>query len=217
MTFYTNIITVLRLFTFRMTKPDVQGLENIPQTGGAILVPNHVSNLDPILLGVQVAKKREVRALAKSSLFKTPVVGGVLRKMGHIPVFRNSSTAADALRAAVEAVNRGEIIAMYPEGTIPENISHVGVFKSGAVRLALETGAPIIPIGQWGPQQVLPARVKNNWKYLLKAAVKPVPHRIRIGEPYRVTGTSKDLEHVKHLTADLAQRVEALTAELRNS
>lgn len=215
MTFYSSVIRTLRTLTKPLTKVQIAGMNNIPTSGGAILAPNHVSNLDPILLGVQVTARREVKALAKDSLFKAPVIGWFIKKMGHIPVKRNSATASDALKAAVNAVKLGEVIAIYPEGTIPHTDQHIGELKSGAVRLALETGAPLIPIAQWGPQQVLPPRVKNSWKFLLKALRHPVLHRIHIGEPYTVTG-ELNTENVAALTAELREKMEELVAPLRS-
>lgn len=214
MTFYSNVITVLRTFTKPLTEVQITGLKNIPVTGGAILTPNHLSNLDPILLGVQIAPRREVKALAKDSLFRAPVIGSFIRKMGHIPVKRNSASAADALKAAVIAVKNGEVIAIYPEGTIPLSDQQLGELKSGAVRLALETGAPLIPIAQWGPQHVLPPRVKNNWKSLVKALRRKVPHHIIVGEPYTVTGEAT-AENIITLTAELKSKMEDLVSQLR--
>lgn len=214
MTFYSSVIAVLRTLTKPLTKVQIEGLENIPAAGGAILVPNHLSNLDPILLGIQVAPRREVKALAKNSLFRAPVIGSFIRKMGHIPVKRNSASAADALKAAVLAVKNGEVIAIYPEGTIPPSDQQLGDLKSGAVRLALETGVPLIPIAQWGPQYVLPPRVKNNWKFLVKALRSRVPHRIVVGEPYTVAGELTS-ENISVLTAELKVKLEELVAPLR--
>jgi 1-acyl-sn-glycerol-3-phosphate acyltransferase len=99
-----------------------------------------------------------VRYLAKDALFRTPVLKYIVKDAGQIPVTRASEGAASAFDAAVKAVEDGECIGVYPEGTItkdPEGWPMRG--KTGAARIALATGCPVIPVGQWGAQDILPA------------------------------------------------------------
>jgi 1-acyl-sn-glycerol-3-phosphate acyltransferase len=133
------------------------GGENIPESGGFILAPNHISHVDPLTAAhIVYDHGRLPRYLAKSGLFKNRALAFFLTAAGQIPVQRLSKNAVGAYAAAVEAVRRGECVVVYPEGTItrdPDGWPMTG--KSGAARIALETGCPVIPVGQWGAQQLL--------------------------------------------------------------
>ena len=131
--------------------------DKIPATGGCLIVPNHVSHLDPLLTAYFVHDHGRIpRYLAKSGLFRTKFVGTILRSADQIPVERLSRDAIGAYDAAVQAVNDGECVVVYAEGTLtrdPDLWPMKG--KSGAARIALATGAPVIPVGHWGVQDVL--------------------------------------------------------------
>lgn len=131
--------------------------EKMPATGGCIVVPNHVSHLDPLLTAYFVYDHGRIpRYLAKSGLFRTKFVGTVLSSAEQIPVERLTKDAIGAYDAAVTAVNDGECVVVYPEGTLtrdPDLWPMTG--KSGAARIALATGAPVIPVGHWGVQDIL--------------------------------------------------------------
>jgi 1-acyl-sn-glycerol-3-phosphate acyltransferase len=131
--------------------------EKIPATGGCILVFNHVSHVDPLTAAhIVYDHGRLPRYLAKSGLFKNRALARFLRAAGQIPVERLSKNAIGAFDAAVQAVRAGECVVVYPEGTLtrdPDLWPMAG--KSGAARIALETGAPVIPIGQWGAHNLL--------------------------------------------------------------
>lgn len=208
--YYSKIIKILKIFTTPLARVSVEGKENIPVNGGALLVINHISNLDPIIAGVQIADRRPVRALAKASLFSKPIIGNVLRKMEHIPVLRNTSTAAEAYSAAIEKLKTGEVIAIYPEGTIPVDINTLGDFKTGAARLALATGVPIIPIGQWGIHRVLPAR-QNALKPLVKALFTRPKHVLVVGEPITIPTEDSGFD-AKKLTFVIKENINKLTS-----
>ena len=97
------------------------------------------------------------RFLAKDGLFKDGFVGRVMRGTGQIPVYRETTDALDAFRAAVDAIERGECVAFYPEGTLtrdPDQWPMAG--KTGAARVALQTKCPVIPVAQWGANELLP-------------------------------------------------------------
>ena len=131
--------------------------EKVPAEGGCILVANHVSHLDPLTFAHFVYDYgRLPRFLAKSEVFDVPVVGTIIRSAGQIPVYRLTSDASQAFRAAVAAVDEGECVAVYPEGTISRD---PGLWpmtgKTGAARIALSTGAPVVPIAQWGANESL--------------------------------------------------------------
>src|SRR5690606_26072419 len=100
---------------------------------------------------------RPPRYLAKEAVFRVPVVGRIIKGAGQIPVYRETVDAARSVRDAVAAVEAGECVVVYPEGTItrdPELWPMTG--KTGAARIALTTGAPVIPLGMWGAQDVMP-------------------------------------------------------------
>jgi 1-acyl-sn-glycerol-3-phosphate acyltransferase len=151
------IVVVVKPFMIVFTKCRFTGRENLPRSGGVIVVPNHISHFDPVVLGYFIWECRRIpRYLAKASLFKVPVLGRIITNVGQIPVYRDSAQAADAFRDAVAAVERGECVGVYPEGTItrdPEMWPMTG--KTGAARIALMTGAPVIPVANWGAQEVI--------------------------------------------------------------
>jgi 1-acyl-sn-glycerol-3-phosphate acyltransferase len=152
------IVCIVKPFLLIFTKRDWRDRQNLPRTGGIVVVANHVSHFDPLTLGHFLHEGGRIpRYLAKASLFRIPVFGAIITSAGQIPVQRGSADAAHAFQAAVEAVERGESVVFYPEGTItrdPELWPMTG--KTGAARVALLTGLPVIPIAQWGPQEVFP-------------------------------------------------------------
>lgn len=130
----------------------------IPATGGCVLAVNHLSHVDPLTFAHFVYDHgRIVRYLAKQEIFEMFFVGAIARNAGQIPVARLSADAGRSLEAAVQAIHDGQAVAFYPEGTItrdPDLWPMRG--KTGAAHVALTTGCPVIPIGQWGVQDLLP-------------------------------------------------------------
>ncbi len=159
------------------------GLGRIPDSGPAILVANHRSYFDPIAVGYTLAKRgRAVRFLGKKEVFDAPVVGDVARAMGGIRVERGTG-ADEPLRAAEEALAAGELVAMMPQGTIPRGRAFFDPVlrgRWGAAKLAQASGAPVIPIGLWGTEEIWPrsARLPN-----LTRVFDPAPVSIRVGRP----------------------------------
>ncbi|TLQ43542.1 lysophospholipid acyltransferase family protein [Streptomyces marianii] len=145
-------------------KRDWRGMEHIPADGGFITAVNHNSYLDPLSYAhYQYNTGRVPRFLAKAGLFKGSFVGTILRGTGQIPVYRETTNALDAFRAAVDAIERGECVAFYPEGTLtrdPEMWPMAG--KTGAARVALLTKAPVIPVAQWGANMAMPPYAKED-------------------------------------------------------
>jgi len=132
-------------------------MEHLPTAGGVVVATNHLSHSDPLTLAHFIdAAGRVPRFLAKSDLFEAPVIGSIVRGAGQIPVYRETADAVEALRRAVAAVRAGECVVVYPEGTLtrdPGLWPMVG--KTGAARIGLMTGAPVVPVAQWGPQRLL--------------------------------------------------------------
>jgi len=128
----------------------------LPRTGAFILAPNHYSEIDPVIRGrYNWQLGRVPRFLAKASVFKNPVLGAILRASGQIPVEREGRSDAP-LKAAQQLVDQELAVIIYPEGTLtrdPDLWPMRG--KSGAVRMALQAGVPIIPAAHWGTQQIM--------------------------------------------------------------
>ncbi|MFD8911550.1 lysophospholipid acyltransferase family protein [Streptomyces sp. NPDC059575] len=162
------------LFKVWDLKIDCQGSENIPRSGGAVLVSNHISYLDFIFNGLAaLPQKRLVRFMAKDSVFRHKVSGPLMRGMKHIPVDRASGEAAYA--HALESLRSGEVIGVFPEATISESFT-LKSFKSGAARLAQEAGVPLVPMALWGTQRLWTKGHPRNFKR------SHTPVTIRVGE-----------------------------------
>ena len=153
------VVAILKPLLLTFTKRRWLHGERVPATGGCVIAMNHISHLDPLTLGHFLYDHgRLVRYLTKDALFRTPVLKYIVKSAGQIPVARQTAGAVGAFDAAVTAVNKGECIGVYPEGTLtkdPDGWPMRG--KTGAARIALATGCPVIPIGQWGAQEILPA------------------------------------------------------------
>jgi 1-acyl-sn-glycerol-3-phosphate acyltransferase len=152
----------------------------LPATGPFILAPNHHSNIDPVVTAIAVWRQgRAPRFLAKASLFRIPVVGALLRSVGQIPVERGgASRGAIPLHAAERLIAEGQGVIVYPEGSLtrdPDLWPMRG--KTGAARLALELGLPVIPAAHWGTQGLMPI-------YASKLKVVPRAHiDVVFGDP----------------------------------
>lgn len=140
-----------------LTKRDWVGHEHFPKEGGFLLTPNHISYVDVFGFALFAFDSgREPYFLGKESVFRIPVAGKILKRAGMVPVFRESGQAAAAFQAAVQAVQAGKCVVIYPEGTLtrdPDLWPMTG--KTGAARIALETRCPVIPVAQWGAQEIL--------------------------------------------------------------
>jgi 1-acyl-sn-glycerol-3-phosphate acyltransferase len=145
-------------FNIAFFKRRWRNVDAIPAEGPAIVAANHVSYVDPVILAHFVwGAARVPRYLAKASLFKIPVVGWVLAKSGQIPVERGSRDAATSLEAAAEALRAGEVVVVYPEGTVTRDPDFWPMSaKTGLARLALLVPeVKVIPVGQWGAQNAV--------------------------------------------------------------
>jgi len=157
----------------------VDGAHRIPVRGPAILASNHISYLDPLVLAyVADRRHRKVRFLAKAELFDKRGLGPVLRAIHQIPVARGTKRSAGSLTHAEAALERGECVTVFPEGTISLDLEPM-VGKSGTGRLAAATGVPVTPIGLWGTQRILFKGRKPRWRW-------GIAETVVIGDPVRV-------------------------------
>ena len=154
---YRVAASVASWLVHRIIRVDWRGLDNLPDDGGYIVAANHVTEFDGLtLMQPLVDHGIPVRVLCKASLFKVPVLGWIMRQAGQVPVYRESGRGGAALSAATQALQEGEVIAIFPEGTLTRDPDYWPMTpKTGVGRLALSCDAPIIPVAQWGAHRVL--------------------------------------------------------------
>ena len=205
------VIPLLKLFT----KRDWRGKENIPQTGPMIAISNHISYADSLIFAhFLYGNGRAVRFLAKSSLFKIPVIGWVLRHAEQVPVDRmGEGKAAKALPHAIAFLQAGHCLGVYPEGTLTRD-SEIWPMraKTGLARLAVMTKAPVIPCAQWGAQDILApyAKVPRLWR---RTRVSVVAGAALDFSPW--FGKQDDHEAMVEATAYAMRALTALLEEIR--
>ncbi len=199
----------------------IEGKENLPQEGGYIIVSNHLSEIDPITVAYPSFISGTLpRFLAKESLFHAPVLGFILRKLAHVPVARGSIDARKSLRTAQNIIEAGGAVVIYPEGTLtqdPDLWPMQG--RTGAARLALATGAPLVPIAHWGDHEFLPARTAKPRIWPRKKVT------IRVGKPldlsaYRSEQSEQESgpasrDQLAALTEHMLQEITKLLADIR--
>lgn len=154
---YAFAAGLLRPTMFALARRDWRGAENLPVRGGFLACSNHISYADPLVFAhFLYDNDKPPHFLGKNEMFQVPGVGAILRGADQIPVFRDTGQAVDAFRAAVEAVEAGQCIAIYPEGTLTRDPDIWPMTaKTGAAKIALTTRCPVIPVGQWGAQALL--------------------------------------------------------------
>lgn len=201
-----------------IAKIRISGAEKLPKDGSFILAPNHYSEFDPIIVGIAVWRSgRAPRFMAKQSLFDVPVLGWLLRATGMIPVARTSSAASarQTMAQSEKLVELGRGVIVYPEGTLTRD---PGLWpmrgKSGAVRLALADGIPLVPMAHWGTQEIMGRYQKGLSLWPLR---KPV--QVIIGDPIDVSdlrGRAGEPAALNEATNRLMNAITALLEELRD-
>ena len=206
---YSFARVVLRPVLRASTGHAWQGSEHIPRQGGCVIVANHLSHSDPIPIGDFIdSTGRRPRFLGKAELFDVPVLGALLHSAGQIPVQRESAQAGAALAAAVDAVRLGQCVVIYPEGTLTRD---PGLWpmtgKTGAARVWWQTRCPVIPVAQWGPQDLLApyAKLPSLWP-------RPVM-RVKAGPPLDLPSTTPP--DFRALTRSIMSAIAELLGELR--
>jgi 1-acyl-sn-glycerol-3-phosphate acyltransferase len=204
------VLPVLRVWTKRTWS----GQANIPPAGGVIIVANHLSQFDPLVIAHYVFDLgRWPQFLAKASIWKVPVLGYLLTRTWQIPVQRGSVEAARSLDSLIEALHRGGSVIIYPEGTTtrePDLWPMRG--KTGAARLALITGAPVIPVATDGAQAVLDPRTRKL------SLGRRAPVRVTAGPPVDLSkwqGESPSRAVLDEMTEAMMTDIRDLLAGLR--
>jgi 1-acyl-sn-glycerol-3-phosphate acyltransferase len=213
---YTLAATILEPILLGATKRHWIDEEKLPTDGGCVVVLNHVTKIDPLTAAHLVYYRgRLPRYLAKSSLFKNKAMATFMTAAGQIPVERLSSNAAGAFDAAVQAINDGELVVVYPEGSItrdPDLWPMRG--KSGAARIALATGCPVIPIGQWGAHEILAPYSKRPKLFPRKTIT------MKVGDPVKLDDLRTEpltTEAVNQTTERIMAAITALLEDIRGA
>ncbi|MFG1918816.1 lysophospholipid acyltransferase family protein [Micromonospora sp. NPDC048898] len=190
-------------------RPTVEGLENVPATGGAIFAGNHLSVADELFLGTVVP--RHLAFWAKSEYFTGTGVKGAISKfvltgLGAIPVERGGGRAAlSAFDAAIPVLKNGDLVVVYPEGTrSPDGRLYRG--RTGTVRLATTTGVPIIPVGMIGTDKAQPIGARVPRPGVAKII-------IRFGKPIDLAGRPTDRTSLRQMTDEMMSEIQKLTGQ----
>jgi 1-acyl-sn-glycerol-3-phosphate acyltransferase len=207
--------TLVRPILNLIAKRDWRGAENIPKSGAAIAVCNHISYVDPLLFTHFLYDNgRAPRYLGKASLFKLPIIGRVLLGAGQIPVERETSSASQSLQHAIAFLNSGHLLGVYPEGTLTRDENYWPMkAKTGIARLAILTQVPVIPCAQWGAQKILPSYSKKL-KLFPRTKVSVVA-----GNPLDFSkwyGKAEDPVALEEATAFVMSAITRLLEDLRN-
>jgi 1-acyl-sn-glycerol-3-phosphate acyltransferase len=207
-------VVVVKPLSLLLVKRDWRHGERVPREGGVIIAANHLSWTDPVLLSHFLYDQgRWPVILAKSALFKVPLLGHAVRELCAIPVYRGSAEAAKSLHESAQRLKDGGAILFYPEGTCtrdPGLWPMVG--KTGVARLALESGAQVIPVAHWGAHELLPYGEKRPRLFPRKT------FRVSVGPPVdlsRYAGQPPRASLLRDATADIMAAITAQLAELR--
>ena len=218
---YAVAIGLLRPGMLTLTKRDWRGTENLRaeilpdgSQQPIVVCPNHISWFDPLESAHFLYDSgRPPRFLGKESVFRVPIAGRIITGAGQIPVYRETKDAASSVRAAVAAIEQGECVVVYPEGTITRD---PGLWpmtgKTGAARIALMTGAPVIPVAQWGAQQVI-GPYRKEFRILPRKVM-----RVTAGPPVDLDdlrGRALDSATLREATVRIVAAITALLEEIR--
>jgi 1-acyl-sn-glycerol-3-phosphate acyltransferase len=193
------VVAVARtLFAAQGLRFRIEGAEHVPTTGGAVMVINHTGYLDFTFAGLAALRSgRLVRFMAKKEVFDHRLSGPLMRGMSHIPVDRDAG--AHSFRLAISALKSGEVVGVFPEGTISRSFE-LKEFKPGAVRMASVAKVPLLPTIIWGSQRVW---TKDHPKRMGRSRI---PISVYVGEPIEA-GRGADAAATD---ATLRHRMEAL-------
>jgi len=204
---YGLLRAFLTPFLMVLFRPKVSGLRNVPVTGPVILASNHLSFSDSVFMPLVVPRK--VTFLAKSEYFTSPGPKGLLKKLtfialGQVPVDRSGGRRSEAaLITGLKVLSDGNCLGIYPEGTrSPDGRLYKG--RTGLVRLALESGAPIVPVAMFDTDKIQPTG---------KVIPKIMRVKMIFGEPIYLKGDSTNLQLLRDLTDDLMRKIQELSGQ----
>lgn len=204
---YVFALGLIRITTLLTCRRRWAGQGHLAHGGGIIVAANHLAHSDPFTLALYVHEAgRQPRFMGKAELWKVPFVRSVLKGAGQIPVYRQAADAADALSAAVTALHEGESVVIYPEGTLTKDPDLWPMTaRTGVARLALLSNAPVIPVAQWGPQNLASDRLRRPWRRTLVQIVSgpPVDLSQWRGKPLTATMLDEVTEAVMCAITDL--------------
>lgn len=210
----TFAVVIVKPLSRLLVKKDWRHGERIPRTGGVIIATNHLSWADPVLLSHFLFNNgRWPTILAKAGLFRVPFLGTAVRALQAIPVARGSAEANKSLQISEKRLAKGAAVLFYPEGTCtrdPKLWPMTG--KTGAARLALESGAPVIPVAHWGAHELLPYGEKKPRLFPRKT------FRVSVGPPVDLSkyeGQPLQGTVLRDATADIMAAITVQLAELR--
>ena len=209
-----------------IARVEITGRENLPKSGGYIIVANHTTELDPVTVAFAAFVEGALpRFLAKDSLFRAPVFGYIMRKLAHIPVVRGSVDARKSLITARKIVEAGGAVVIFPEGTTTHDPQLWPMqARTGAARLALATGAPVFPVAHWGDEQILGYvdELGEDGRNKEKRKISLFPRktvRVKVGKALDIASLVEDASpDAKHTRTELGvvtdAMLDAITAEL---
>lgn len=207
---------VLYPLTALLGRRKFSGAEHLMAPGGVLVVANHVSHLDPVYDAVYVRKAgRWPHFMAKASIWKVPGIGTLMRGARQIPVERTGGAGQQSLQPAIDAINAGQVVVIYPDGTITRD-PHAWPMrpKAGVAVLALSGDFPVVPMVNWGTQRVFVPYVK-------KGRFKPLPRKdivVTVGPPIDLSayrGQELDTRLIREVSGVIMEAVRDLLAQVR--
>jgi len=191
--FYTFVCYLSKLYFKLFYKVSFQGVENVPQEGAIIICSNHISLLDMFLFGPRLLP-RKIHFMAKQELFKIPLLSGILHALKAYPVNRGRGDLNSA-KTTIKLLNEGKAVGIFPEGTRRNKSKKIIKPKYGAILFALESGAPIVPVGIFG-----------NYRLFSKL-------RVVYGKPYNlpyIKGEKVAKEEMQRMADELMEKIYSL-------
>jgi 1-acyl-sn-glycerol-3-phosphate acyltransferase len=200
--------------TWLFARRSAKGLEHIPSVGGALVVLNHPSYIDPVIDAVYIHEHGRVpRFFTKHTLWNIPGLRRVLDGAGQIPVFRGTSKAGDSLQGAHDALRNGKVVMIYPEGTLTHDPDGWPTdARTGVARLALANDVPVIPAARWGTREIFDSRRRR---------FRPFPRKrvqLLVDEPMDLStyrDREVDAELLREVTEVIMGRVRELLKDIR--
>jgi 1-acyl-sn-glycerol-3-phosphate acyltransferase len=195
--FYSIAHPVVRFFLRLLFRFQASGLENVP-AGGAIIAPNHISNLDPPVIGCALPTRRRIHFMAKEELFKNPVVRWVITQLCAFPVRRGTADRG-AIRSTLSLLAAGELVGIFPEGTRSKT-GQLGKPEAGLAMIAAKAGVPVVPTAIFGTAKVF------------KGGHILPPIRVVFGQPLTINPGPNDKEALEEFNAAVMREIARLLA-----